>query len=207
MPIYKRKYKSYDKYLSHQREKLDTKIEHFLAKFDKRVESFKERFRDISPKIPGPKVLCLAARLGEEVMAFRQLGHVDSIGVDLNPGPDNDVVIEADFHNLPFDDSQFDGVYCNCLDHAWDLSRIAAETARVIKPEGVLVLDVPFVQSYKNHDYRKNLKKKNKYEAMMWDSLDDVLQQFDRFEEIYDRIPSNTHKITAFLKMKQGQPL
>lgn len=203
MVIHKRKYWSYSRYLKHQKQKLDQNFEHFRSKFDKRVQKFIERFRGISPKIEGKKVLCLAARLGEEVMAFRELGHTESLGVDLNPGPDNEIVIEADFHNLPFGEKEFDAVYCNCLDHAWDLRKVSIETDRVLKDDGVVVLDIPFVQNYKDHDYSKNLKKKNKYESMMWDGITDVLGSFSEFQEVYERIPSSTHKVVTFLKKKK----
>jgi len=203
MGLHKRKYKSYQQYINHQKKKLDSKLEYYQQKWDKRVKSFVERLAPISSKIPGNKVLCLAARLGEEVKAFRELGHCDAIGIDLNPGPDNEYVIGGDFHNIPFEDTIFDGVYCNCLDHAWDLRKVSIEIARVLKPNGILVLDVPFVQEYKDHDYKKNVKKKNKYEATLWDSLDDVIGEFNEFSEVYDRIPSATHKVTIFMKKQK----
>jgi SAM-dependent methyltransferase len=200
MALKKRKYKNYQHYLDHQREKLSMKMKHFQGKFGHRVKNFIKRLAVVSPKIHGRKVLCLAARLGEEVVAFRELGHTEAVGIDLNPGPDNEYVIEGDFHDIPFGDGQFDGIYCNCLDHAWDLQKVSKECARVIKPNGLLVLDIPFVQAYKNKDYKKNIKKKNKYEALIWDTLDDVLKEFSEFSEIYERIPSDTHKITVFLQ-------
>ena len=204
MALHKRKYKDYQEYLSHQKEKLSKKMEHFQQKWDKRVASFRERLTDVSPKIKGGKVLCLAARLGEEVKAFRDLGHSEAIGIDLNPGPDNEYVIEGDFHNIPFEDSAFDGIYCNCLDHAWDLKKVSAESARVLKAEGILVLDIPFVQKYKKRDYKKHIKKSSKYEAMVWDSLDDVLGEFEEFHEVCERIPSDTHKATVFMRKRQA---
>ena len=200
MALQKRKYKNYQHYLDHQREKLSTKMEHFQGKFEHRVKNFIKRLAVVSPNIPGKKVLCLAARLGEEVVAFRELGYTEAIGIDLNPGPDNEYVIEGDFHDIPFEDEQFDGIYCNCLDHARDLRKVSQECARVMKPNGLLVLDVPFAQPYKDHNYKKNIKKKNKYEALIWDTLDDVLNNFSEFSEVYKKIPSDTHKITVFLQ-------
>jgi len=200
MALYKRKYKSYQHYLDHQREKLTKNIEHYQEVSEKRVKTFIKRLSDVSPKIPGKKVLCLAARLGEEVRAFRELGHSDAIGIDLNPGPNNKYVIEGDFHNIPFEDNVFDGVYCNCLDHAWDLRKVSIESARVLKPNGILVLDVPFIQPYKKRNYRKNVKKEKKYESMLWDSLDDVINEFKEFSEVYDCILSETHKIIVFMQ-------
>lgn len=202
MPLYKRKYRDYQHYLDHQREKLTQNIEHYQEILHGRVESFKNRLSSISPKIPGKKVLCLGARLGEEVKAFRQLGHTDAIGIDLNPGPNNQYVIEGDFHSIPFDDAAFDGVYCNCLDHARDLRKVSIESARVLKPGGILALDVPFVQPHRKRNYRRRVKKQSKYEAMVWDSLEDVINQFHEFAEVYDRIPSATHIITVFMQKK-----
>jgi SAM-dependent methyltransferase len=202
MGLYKRKYKSYQHYLDHQREKLDKKLDHFQETSEKRFKNFTTTLRDVSPKIPGKKVLCLAARLGEEVKAFRELGHSEAIGIDLNPGQDNEYVIEGDFHDIPFEDAVFDGVYCNCLDHAWDLRKISMEAARVLKPDGILVLDIPFAQQYKKYNYKKNVKKAHKYEAMTWDSLEDVISEFGEFVESHDRILSTTHKIIAFMKKK-----
>ena len=202
MALYKRKYWNYKQYLKHQKSKLDEQLGYFSERIETRTKNFVELLRNVSPKIPGNKVLCLAARLGEEVRAFIELGHTESIGIDINPGPDNKYVIEADFHDIPFDKAEFDGVYCNCLDHAWDLKKIAAEVARVIKPEGIVVLEVPFAQNNPDKDYTKNVKKNNKFEAMVWDGLDDVLGEFSQFEEVYERVPSASHKITVFLKKK-----
>lgn len=203
MGLYKRKYNNYQQYLDHQREKLSKKLAYFQETSEKRLEGFIKRLRDISPKIPGNKVLCLAARLGEEVKAFRELGHSDAIGIDLNPGPDNEYVIEGDFHDIPFGNAEFNGVYCNCLDHAWDLRKISIEAARVLKPDGILVLDVPYARTYKkrNHrHYRKKVKKESKYEVTLWDSLDDVINEFQEFYEVYERIPSGDHRIVVFMQ-------
>lgn len=205
MTLYKRKYNNYQQYLDHQRGKLSKKLAYFQETSEKRLEGFIKRLRDISPKIPGNKVLCLAARLGEEVKAFRELGHSDAIGIDLNPGPDNEYVIEGDFHNIPFEDGIFDGVYCNCIDHAWDLRKVSIESERVLKPNGILVLDIPFVQPYKKYNhkyYRKKVKKGSKYEVTLWDSLDDVIGEFKESFEVYDSMPSTTHKIVIFMQKR-----
>lgn len=204
MGLHRRRYEDYEHYLDHQKQKLDKKIEHYQAKWQKRVNSFIQRLTPISRTIPGKKVLCLGARLGDEVKAFRELGHTDAIGIDLNPGPNNKYVIEGDFHNIPFEDGTFDAVYCNCLDHAWDLKKVSIEAARVLKPEGLLVLDVPFVQPYQKRKYRKRVKKKSKYEAMVWDSLEDVIKEFNEFAEAYDRIPSATHIVTVFMRKNKS---
>jgi len=202
MALHRRKYKNYQQYVTHQREKLSKKYDHYRQKSEKRVNSFIQRLAPVSPRIPGKKVLCLAARLGEEVIAFRRLGHSKSVGIDLNPGPNNKYVIEGDFHDIPFEQATFDAVYCNCLDHAWDLRKVSNESARVLKSEGVLVLDIPFAELHDKRKYRRHLKKTDKYEAMMWDSLDDVLNEFQEFCEVYERILSGTHKVIIFMRKK-----
>ena len=57
--------------------------------------------------IVGCSVLCLGARLGGEVRAFTAMGAL-SIGIDLNPGPNNAYVLPGDFHHLQFAQSVFD---------------------------------------------------------------------------------------------------
>jgi SAM-dependent methyltransferase len=100
---------------------------------------FLNRFRSV-PLPPHASVLCLGARLGSEVEAFIQLGHF-AIGIDLHPGLSNSYVVTGDFHALQFADSSINGVYTNCLDHAYDLDKILAEVRRVLKSNGLFILD------------------------------------------------------------------
>jgi ubiquinone/menaquinone biosynthesis C-methylase UbiE len=69
------------------------------------------------------------------VRAFRALGAM-ALGIDLNPGPSNPIVLEGDFHRLPFADAVFDLVYTNVLGHAFDLHALGREVCRVLKPAG-----------------------------------------------------------------------
>ena len=84
----------------------------------------------------GKTVLCLGARLGGEVRAFKALGAV-ALGIDLNPGRSNMDVVAGDFHALPFPDASFDYAYSNVLDHVFDRDRFAAEACRVVKAGGL----------------------------------------------------------------------
>ncbi len=83
----------------------------------------------------GQSVICLGARLGGEVRAFKSLGAL-AVGVDLEPGPDNMDVLVGDFENLAFADASFTYAYSNVLDHLHDLSRFSAELCRVVRPNG-----------------------------------------------------------------------
>lgn len=135
---------AYSEHVARQASKLDGMIRAGVAlRNPKTAEMFRRRFELVA--LPSNSmVLCLAARLGDEVEAWRQLGHIQAIGIDLNPGPDNPYVVVGDFHDLQFASSSVDCVYCNSLDHAYDLDKIASEVRRVLKPGGLFVLDVVY---------------------------------------------------------------
>lgn len=53
--------------------------------------------------------------------------------------------VKADIHNLPFEDHSFDVVLCNhVLEHVDDDIRAIGEIARVLRPGGFAILQVPF---------------------------------------------------------------
>jgi SAM-dependent methyltransferase len=136
-----RKYESYERYVAHQVSKLTVTQSTLLEKEDERLRSFLERFRSCDGLDECHTVLCLGARLGTEVKALIQLGHF-AIGIDLNPGPENCYVLRGDFHKLVFADCSVDAVYSNCLDHTLMLEHLCAEIRRVVRPNGIAVLDI-----------------------------------------------------------------
>lgn len=71
------------------------------------------------------------------------LNHVERyIGLDLPPNGQVDVW--GDGMALPFRDGVFDTVLCNeVLEHVPEPSKLMGEVARVLKPEGVLLLTTP----------------------------------------------------------------
>ena len=104
------------------------------------LEEFTARFQG-SPALAGARtVLCLGARLGTEVRALHGLGHF-AVGIDLNPGPGNALVLHGDFHQLVFPDGSVDAVYTNALDHVFDLDRVVGEVARVLAPGGAFLAE------------------------------------------------------------------
>lgn len=189
MSIFYRKYNSYEDYLKHQSLKmeigLNKKVKKLLPEYFKnQVKSFEERIKKFKNEIKGEKVICLGARTGAEVAAFRNLGFVDSIGIDLNPGPDNKYVIKGDFHNIEFDDNSFDIVYCNCIDHAWGLDKLSMEIRRILKNNGYLVLEIDHLLKKSKKDRKELIKKKSKYESVMWSNFEDIKKEFNKFELI-----------------------
>lgn len=131
----RRQYPDYATYLAHQKDK--------LAKL-KGLETYDREFcAALAARLPGvdgARVLCLGARNGAEVRAFRRAG-ASSTGVDLNPGKDNPDVLPADFHRLPFRAGAFDAAFTNSLDHALDLARLAGEVLRVVRPGGRFIVE------------------------------------------------------------------
>jgi SAM-dependent methyltransferase len=71
----------------------------------------------------------------------------DVVTVDAVAAPGVDVV--GDIHGLPFADGSFDAVFCTgTLEHITDPFRAIQELRRVLRPGGILYVDVPFMQGY-----------------------------------------------------------
>lgn len=136
----KRGYDNYDEYVRHQTEKF-----HKIAKFrevtkEEHYEKFRQRFEQCPELTDKHTVLCLGARVGMEVKALIDLGHF-AVGIDLEPGSRNEYVLHGDFHSLVFGAGSVDAVYTNCLDHVFDLDRILGEVRRVLRPDGLFLVD------------------------------------------------------------------
>lgn len=162
-----RTYRSYDSYVAQQRSKLALLD---LSSYDQTFRAgLAARLRDGGGDWAGRSVLCLAARVGTEVRAFHDVGAF-AVGIDLNPGRDNRWVLPGDFHDLVFPAGSVDAVYCNSLDHAFDLSRTLGQVHQVLKPGGVFLVDaqqgadeVPF----------------DAWAATSWTTIDDLVRVVD----------------------------
>jgi SAM-dependent methyltransferase len=177
----RRSYPSYQAYADHQRAKLVHILDRLNETLEEDFAEFQRRFRDCGPLREARSVLCLGARLGTEVRALRDLG-LFAVGIDLNPGADNPYVLSGDFHALQFADRSVDAVYTNALDHAFDLEGIVGEVARVLRPGGLFVVDMPlgFEQGYIPGDY----------EALIWRDPETLVQRLcrgDRFAVVESR--------------------
>ncbi len=134
-----RDYKNYEEYLIHQKEKLNKKTDK-IKEYDKIYENIiYKRYLD-KFNFSNKHMLCLAARLGGEVRAFKKMG-ANCLGIDLNPGINNKDVIEGDFHNLKFNDENFDLLFSNSIDHSYNLELYLKEAYRVLKKDGIFILE------------------------------------------------------------------
>ena len=166
--IQTREYASYDAYLAHQKAKLET---HDFADYDTEFRAaLRERLSAIDLVWPGRTVLCLAARIGSEVKAFLDLGCF-AIGIDLNPGKENRYVVHGDFHDLQFAPGSVDVVYTNSLDHAFDINRIAKEVLKVLKQEGLLI-----VEAVEGRDQGIS---PGFFESFFWKNIDELVRIFE----------------------------
>jgi SAM-dependent methyltransferase len=138
-----RNYRSYDEYVAQQAKKIeDANFRRKLESLeDEQYQGFRRRF-GLAPEIVGHRtVLCLGARLGTEVRAFKDMDFF-AVGIDLNPGGGNVHVLSGDFHRLAFADGTVDIVYTNVLDHAFDLEKVMGETRRVLSDRGIAFVEI-----------------------------------------------------------------
>jgi SAM-dependent methyltransferase len=163
-----RRYDSYEAYLEHQKAKLET---HDFGNYDNEFrQALRERLTALDIAWQGRTVLCLGARIGTEVKAFLDLGCF-AIGLDLNPGEGNRYVVQGDFHDLQYAPNSIDVVYTNSLDHAFDIDRIAKEVLKVLKPNGLFI-----VEAVQGRDQGIN---PGFFESFFWKNIDEPVHVFE----------------------------
>lgn len=134
---YKR-YRTYQEYIAHQQLKLGTMdLSYYDINYHKIL---RERLEVLGFLERGTSVLCLAARIGTEVKAFLDIGCF-ALGIDVNPGDKNRYVVWGDFHDIQFPPQSVDVVFTNSVDHVFDVQKLINEIKRVLKKEGILILE------------------------------------------------------------------
>lgn len=162
--IHKREYNTYKEYLMHQASKTDRDELKREVLYADRTERFRAKFLVVFSRFKqNCKVLCIAARMGEEVDALRILGF-DAEGIDINPRKD---VKKMDMHDLKYEDGTFELVYTNSLDHAYDLEKVASEIHRVLVDGGYFIAEQKLLPE-------DCVKDRNKYESLTWDSITEL---------------------------------
>jgi len=113
------------------------------------------------PPTPGARLLDVGCGQGVALELFREAG-LDPLGVTL--GPDAEVcrakglaVQEMDLAFLDFPDASFDLVWCrHALEHSIFPFFTLAELSRVLKPGGVLYVEVPAPDTACRHQTNPN---------------------------------------------------
>jgi len=140
MVIERRRGFSYEKYVEKQGNKIHNpeKREQLLRRTEHRQRTFQRVFTRIKDHLRSGRVLCLGARTGCEIIGARRAGFKDSQGIDLHPV--GDLTIQGDWHDIPFENSSFENVFTNSIDHCYDLQKMIHEIRRVLKPKGRVCL-------------------------------------------------------------------
>lgn len=73
---------------------------------------------------------------------------------DIVPAYKPDIL--GDIHNIPLPDASFDAVMCKAvLEHVYDPKKAVDEIYRILRPDGIVFLYVPFLYPYHAHkDYQ-----------------------------------------------------
>lgn len=166
----RRSYSSYEDYLMHQKDKLRYKD---LYNYDLKFRStLRERLENLDISWPNKTVLCLAARIGTEVKSFLDLGCF-AIGIDLNPGENNRYVVYGDFHDIQFPSHCVDVVFTNSLDHAFTIEKMVNEIRRVLKPQGLLIVEAARGDEGSQPGF---------YESFWWSKTDNLVSLLESFQ-------------------------
>ncbi len=164
-----REYESYEDYVQVQCSKYQKEEEKIKADTERPLYPvFQKRFETVAPLLPeAGNVMCIGARSGWEVKAFRDLGH-NGIGIDLYPGKDNPYVVHGDAHNIEWPDSVFDLVYCNVIDHLPYMDKFLAEAKRISRSDGMCFFE--FGRGMRAEEC----------EALAWESADALIEFLEK---------------------------
>lgn len=88
------------------------------------------------------RVLCVGCRHAGELDYIEQTCGVRTQGLDLFS--EDERIVVGDMHKMPFSAGQFDAIYsCHSLEHSFDHAKVLAEYTRVVRPGGVITIEVP----------------------------------------------------------------
>jgi SAM-dependent methyltransferase len=93
-----------------------------------------------------PKILILGGSIeGEGSQDFLNSPHLQIIESDVSFGPRTQIVLDA--HTIPYQAETFDCVVAQAvLEHVLDPFKCVEEIYRVLKPNGIIYVEIPFMQ-------------------------------------------------------------
>ncbi len=97
-------------------------------------------------RISRPKVLIIGGSiLGEGIKSIFEHSSIELIESDVSFGPRTSLI--CDVHDIPFEDASFDAVIVQAvLEHVVDPYRAVDEIHRVLKEDGLVYAETPFMQ-------------------------------------------------------------
>lgn len=106
-------------------------------------KQFADNLKNVSKK---PQVLIAgSAETGNGTEFFLNDSNINTLGLDIYQTENVDLV--ADTHYLPFDNNTFDGVWIQAvLEHVVDPNLVVKEIYRVLKKDGIIYSEIPFLQ-------------------------------------------------------------
>lgn len=95
---------------------------------------------------PAPRVLVIGGRIpGEGINKLLSTTSIELVETDIAFGPRTSLVCDA--HSLPFENDSFDGVIAQAvLEHVVDPIRCVDEMYRVLRHQGLIYAETPFMQ-------------------------------------------------------------
>lgn len=110
----------------------------------------KQCYEDLAAQLksaaPEPRVLVIGGSiLGYGMAPLAEDRSIQLVDTDVSFGLRTKLICDA--HDLPFEDGSFDGVVAQAvLEHVVDPQRCVAEFHRVLKPDGLVYAETPFMQ-------------------------------------------------------------
>jgi SAM-dependent methyltransferase len=100
----------------------------------------------IKDQFARPRILVLGGSiLGEGMLPLASDPSIEWIETDVSFGPRTALICDA--HDIPFENEVFDGIVAQAvLEHVVDPYRCVQEMHRVLKPNGLLYAETPFMQ-------------------------------------------------------------
>ena len=121
--------------------------------------AIRDVYKDLRRVLPHVQGRVLDVGCGDKPYGVWLDKQVEHVGIDVVPGPEVDILIEPDAQ-WPVESSAFDAVFCaQALEHVADLEQAVGEIDRVLVPEGLLIVTVPFIYNFHTQpggsDYRR----------------------------------------------------